>query len=109
MIMGDDPISRDVKRMFGMMSRGPVGTATGGAQSFASLYERLSNALPDEINAITDYRRMANLARKLGAAEAPGEAREKYVVMAIELDSIADQEGLHEKKISEMLRSLGRD
>ncbi len=108
MIM-DDPISRDIKRMFGMMSRGPGGMATRGAQSFALLYERLSNALPEEINAITDYGRMANLARKLAAAEAPGEARGKYVVMAVELDSIADQEVLHQKKISEMLRSLGRD
>lgn len=109
MIMADDPISRDVKRIFGMMSGDPVRTATRGAQSFASLYERLSNALPDEINAITDFKRMANLARQLGAAEAPGEARGKYIVMAIELDSIADQEGLHERTISEMLRSLGRD
>ena len=109
MIMRDDPIGRDVKRIFGMMSRGPVGTATRGTQSSASLYDRLSDSLPDEINAITDYRRMANLARRLGAAEAPGEARGKYVVMAIELDGIADQEALHEKKISEMLRALGRD
>ncbi len=91
LLTGDTPSWPDPLGVF-KGSKELVGTVARGGQSLTPLYDGLKMAIPDELKAVGEYRAMAQLARNLADAIAPGEVHNRYARWATELDGIADQE-----------------